>query len=163
MENSVVEETVDAPEAVADVVVETVKKSRKPRTEKVAEELPVENVSIGEQIVENDEGQKVIAAPKKSRAPRMSNMHTKNESGIVGSHAADSALKNAPTASAKTVKKEVDSEKVAVWSSKNIRWTGVGELSKGYNIVTKEAAEKWLTRQGIREATPEEVATYYSK
>ena len=31
------------------------------------------------------------------------------------------------------------------------------------NIVSKEAAEKWLKREGIRKATPEEVATYYGK
>jgi hypothetical protein len=44
-----------------------------------------------------------------------------------------------------------------------MRWTGVGALVKGYNIVTKEAAEKWLTRQGVRKASAEEVATYYGK
>jgi hypothetical protein len=40
-------------------------------------------------------------------------------------------------------------------------WSVVGRINKGYNIVTKEAAEKWLSRKGVREATPEEVATHY--
>lgn len=53
--------------------------------------------------------------------------------------------------------------KVAVHSIKNVHWQGVGHLNKGYNIVTKEAAAKWLTKSGIREATPEEVATHYGK
>lgn len=142
-------------------VTET-KKTRKPRTKKVAEETVIENVSIQESVVENDEGQKVVVAPNRPRAPRKSNTKT-NENGVVGSNAADYALRNAPKPTATVKKEEPSGEKVAIWSSKNIRWTGVGELSKGYNIVTKEAAAKWLSKAGIREATPKEVATYYSK
>ena len=52
---------------------------------------------------------------------------------------------------------------VALWSEKNVRWAEAGTLTKGYNIVTREAAEKWRGMRGIREATPEEVATYYGK
>jgi hypothetical protein len=153
MENTV--EEVEAP-------VEEVKKAKKPRTKAVAEETPVENVSIQESVVENDEGQKVISGPKRNRAPRKSNTRV-NEDGVIGSNAADYALKDAPKANAPVVKATPNPEKTALWSAKNIRWTGVGELSKGYNIVTKEAADKWLKKDGIREATPEEVATYYGK
>jgi hypothetical protein len=49
-------------------------------------------------------------------------------------------------------------EKVAVHSTRNVYWPGVGKVSKGYNIVKRDAAEMWLTRNHIREATPEEVA-----
>ena len=144
-------------------IAEPVKKARKPRAKKVAAETPVENVEIVEAVeTTSDEGQHVISGPKRTRAPRTSNMHTK-EDGTLGSHAADRALASAPVATAKAPEQSVDPEKTALWSAKNIRWTGVGELSKGYNIVTKEAAEKWLSKAGIREATPEEVATYYSK
>ena len=142
-----------------------VSKKRKPRTKSVEDAAPEvivdSNISEAEetQIAENDNT--VITGPKRQRAPRKSNMHTKGD-GSIGSHAADAALINAPSAVAKVQKKE-DPEKVALWSAKNIRWSIVGELSKGYNIVTKEAAEKWLTQRGIRLATPEEVATYYSK
>ena len=51
--------------------------------------------------------------------------------------------------------------KVAIHSEKNMHWNGIGGITKGYNIVTKEAAQQWLTRKGIRQATPEEVASYY--
>lgn len=54
------------------------------------------------------------------------------------------------------VKKEI--HKVALFSTKNVSWPGVGAVSKGYNFVTKEQASQWLTRSHIREATPEEVA-----
>jgi len=52
-------------------------------------------------------------------------------------------------------------EKVAIHSPKNINWSEVGELVKGYNIVTREAAEKWLARGSVRLATPQEVAKEY--
>lgn len=56
---------------------------------------------------------------------------------------------------------KVDDSKIAIYSEKNMHWNGIGGISKGYNIVTKEAAVKWLSRKGIREATPQEVASYY--
>lgn len=47
---------------------------------------------------------------------------------------------------------------VAIYSERNVTWQDVGKISTGYNIVSKEASEKWLTRGYIRLATPEEVA-----
>ena len=58
---------------------------------------------------------------------------------------------------------EVGDEQIAVHSAKNLHWQGVGKLKPGYNILSKEAAEKWLTNKHVREATAEEVATYYGK
>jgi hypothetical protein len=54
-------------------------------------------------------------------------------------------------------------EKVALYSLRNISWNGVGELIKGYNIVTSEKAEKWITNKSVRTATPEEVKRAYGK
>ena len=72
------------------------------------------------------------------------------ETGAIGSMAADGP---AVVATA-----EVDlSEKVAIHSTKSVRWEEVGSVSKGYNIVTKSQADKWLTRGHVRIATPEEV------
>ena len=51
--------------------------------------------------------------------------------------------------------------KVAVHSTKNVYWPGVGKILKGYNIVTKEQADQWLTRDHTRIALPEEVAKEY--
>ena len=52
-------------------------------------------------------------------------------------------------------------DKVAVYSSRNVSWDGIGKVLKGYNIMTKEKAEVWLTRDHARIATPEEVAKEY--
>lgn len=134
------------------------KPKRTRATKKVADTLPVSKVVV-EQHVINEEGQKVISAPKKAPAKTRSNVHTK-DGGAIGSHAADNALAKKEI---EVDSKEKDKSKVAIWSEKNIRWGELGHISKGYNIVTKEAADKWLSRSGIRKATPEEVASYYGK
>ena len=61
------------------------------------------------------------------------------------------------------VEKKAPPEKVAIYSLRNLNWNGVGALNKGYNIVTKEAAEKWITNKSVRTATPEEVKRAYGK
>lgn len=59
------------------------------------------------------------------------------------------------------VKPKDDPNKVAIFAQKNLSWSGVGRLEKGYNFVTKGVADKWLTHKSVRSATPEEVASYY--
>jgi hypothetical protein len=66
----------------------------------------------------------------------------------------------------KTVNKTAPKEEeitVALHSTKNVVWEGVGKIVTGYNILPKAAADKWLTRSHVREATPEEVAREYGK
>lgn len=59
--------------------------------------------------------------------------------------------------------KDKPEEKIALYSEKNLHWNGVGELERGYNILSKEDSEKWLTRRDVRIATPDEVAKFYRK
>lgn len=58
---------------------------------------------------------------------------------------------------------QVINEKLVLFSEKNIFWNGVGEVTKGYNVITKEVSEKWLTHGSVRIASPQEVASYYGK
>ena len=51
----------------------------------------------------------------------------------------------------------------ALYSIRNLFWSEVGELNTGYNIVTEEDAQKWLTHKSVRIATPDEVARHYGK
>jgi hypothetical protein len=60
-------------------------------------------------------------------------------------------------------KKEDKTDKVALYSTRNIHWNGLGNLSVGYNIVSKEASKKMITHKCVRIASPEEVASYYGK
>ena len=79
-----------------------------------------------------------------------------NEDGILTTKTADN-FKD------KVFKKEahVNDLKIAIHSDKNMSWVPVGKINRGYNIVTKEESEKWLSRKGVREATPQEIATHY--
>lgn len=52
-------------------------------------------------------------------------------------------------------------EKIAVYSDRNIFWQEVGRLSKGYSFITREEAEAWTRLKGVREASPEEVASHF--
>lgn len=78
--------------------------------------------------------------------------------GAIGVASAPRASKKAAPAKKKAVK-----ETVALHSTKNVVWPGVGKVYKGYNIVDKEVADQWLTRSHIRTATPEEVAKEFGK
>jgi len=59
------------------------------------------------------------------------------------------------------VKPQDDPSKVAIYAPRNLAWNGVGKLTQGFNFVTKEEANKWLTLRSVREASPEEVASHY--
>lgn len=63
----------------------------------------------------------------------------------------------------KIITKPAPEEKVAVYSLRNLNWNGVGELVKGYNIVTRKDSEKWITHKSVRTAEPEEVKRAYDK
>jgi hypothetical protein len=68
--------------------------------------------------------------------------------------------KKTTTKSAPKKEKEVT---IAVHSTRNVVWEGVGKIAKGYNILKEAEAEKWLTRNHVREATPEEISREYGK
>jgi hypothetical protein len=59
-------------------------------------------------------------------------------------------------------KKDIDADKVALFSTKNLHSAALGAISQGYNIVDANKAEKWLAHKAVRKATPEEVAAAYA-
>lgn len=101
----------------------------------------------------------VIQAPSKTKIAPRSNAHS-NDDGVISVHSAE---KNYPPVKVEKEDPKVEDYQIAVHSAKNLHWQGVGKLKPGYNILSKEVAEKWLTNKHVREATPEEVATYYGK
>lgn len=78
--------------------------------------------------------------------------------GVIGVAETPRPVKKTAVASVKKSDKTV-----AVHSTKNVSWSGVGKVYRGYNIVTPEQSEKWLTRNHIRLATPEEVAKEFGR
>lgn len=101
----------------------------------------------------------VIQAPSKTRLAPRSNAHA-NDDGVITVHSAE---KNYPPVKIEKETPKVENDQVAVYAEKNLHWQGIGKLKPGYNIISREVAEKWLTNKNVREATPEEVATYYGK
>lgn len=96
----------------------------------------------------------VISSDKVAPNPNLS--VTSNEENVIGSASAEKKETAKPKASE-------SKDTVAIYSTRNVNWSGVGQVSKGYNIVTKQAADKWATRDHIRIATPEEVARDFGK
>jgi hypothetical protein len=78
------------------------------------------------------------------------------ENGVIGTGRVAKTMKT----SAKG--KETKVEKVAIYSTKNVTWSSVGKVYRGYNLVTPDQAEKWLTRSHIRAATPQEIAQEFN-
>jgi hypothetical protein len=101
--------------------------------------------------------QTVITHPEPVKRAPVSNASSSDDGVVISRAASNKGVKKT------TETQKVDTSKVALFSEKNVRWSDVGALQKGYNIVTKEAAEKWSKLKGIRKATAEEVATYYGK
>ena len=107
-------------------------------------------------IDESKEDNGVITAPNKAGAGdnKQPSLGGTADSNVIGSAGAKASAKPV----AKSTQKKAT---VALYSDRNVHWSGVGKLEKGYNIVSKEQAARWLTRNHVREATPEEVASEY--
>jgi hypothetical protein len=126
----------------------------------VAEE-PVVEAPVVEHVVETpiveEAAQPVIETPAYQAPEEVQALGSVAE-GVIGATTAAVASPRKKKEKAAEVK-----EKVALYSTKNVTWSEVGKVYRGYNIVDKDAAEKWLTRSHIRIATPEEVAKEFGK
>ena len=108
-------------------------------------EAPVEPAE--EPVIEAPVVEAVVEAPAAEEPVQALGF---TETGAIGSMAADGP--------SKTINSDVNlSGKVALFSTKSVRWEEVGSLSRGYNIVTQKQADKWLTRGHVRIATADEV------
>jgi hypothetical protein len=141
--NSVEEEKVDAPvEAVEAPVVEEVT----PEPIKVEETPAVEEQAVvgTDSFAESVSEVQVVGSVA---------------DGAIGVASTPRPAKKAP----KAANKKAVQDTVAIHSTKNVTWPGVGKVYTGYNIVDKDASVQWLTRSHIREATPDEVAKAFGK
>jgi hypothetical protein len=109
----------------------------------------------------------VVEEFNKMTVPQLKSYAKKNKIDLFGATTKldllEAILPFVPRDDHKEIKSDTPQEKVAVFSERNLHWNGVGQLQKGYNIVTKEVSEKWLKHKAVREATPSEVAKHYGK
>jgi hypothetical protein len=127
-----------------------------PVAEEPVAETPVVEYAEETPVVE-EAAQAVVEAPS-YQAPEEVQALGAVEEGVIGATTAVVASPRKKKEKAAEVK-----EKIALYSTKNVTWSEVGKVYRGYNIVDKAAAEKWLTRSHIRVATPEEVAKEFGK
>lgn len=165
-------EKVEEFETLVEEIVEAKKEDKKPEPVKVTEdsakpepvkvETKVEklatelNLKPQVSVVEEPEQKNVVSSgsQKTSNPSDLAAALTGVANGVIGT----GSVKRKP-AEAKKAKPE--EEKVAIHSTKNVSWVGVGKINKGFNIVHKDHAEKWLERDHTRLVSPEELAQGY--
>lgn len=118
--------------------------------EDLAEELGIE-ASI-EEVEEPAE--EVIAAPAKGKSSKKKQAMAPVADGVIGT-----SVDNTQKTQVTNKVKEISGDTVAIYSARNVRWEGVGKINKGYNIVDKSEADKWIEKLShVRLASPEEVS-----
>lgn len=131
---------VDEPQVAPEEVVE----------EAVAEEAPAakddEDSSF---VIKSNDSKGSSKAKKKPAKPALAPV----ADGVIGSGGSAEVAPKPQMA-----KPVIDGEAVGLYSTRNIRWENVGQIWRGYNIVSKADSEKWLERPQVRVATPEEIA-----
>lgn len=133
-----IEELLVEPEAPEEVVEEVVVEET-PKAEEEDSSFVINSDSS------SDSSKSKKSTPKKALAPVAD--------GVIGSGGSDTPLPKPQKA-----KPVNDADAVGIYSTRNIRWENVGQVWRGYNIVSKSDSEKWLERPQIRVATPEEIA-----
>jgi hypothetical protein len=124
----------------------------------ISESSEAKNIKVSKpKAIPATDSDNVIGSPatKKAGGKKKSGTKTIKENVLASAKVEKLATEEVPQR--KTI------EKVALYSTRNVYWDGIGEIKKGYNIVRKDRAEKWLTRDHVREATPEEVAKGFGK
>lgn len=143
LNNPVEEEKIDAPVEIVDAPV--------------AEEVTPEPVKV-EEAPEAVEEQAVVGTDSFAGSTAEVQAVGSVADGAIGVATAPRQPKKVAPA-----KKKVAQDTVALHSTKNVTWPGVGKVYTGYNVVDKAAADHWLTRSHIRVATPDEVAKAFGK
>jgi hypothetical protein len=138
--NPAEEAVVETPSFVEALVAET----------PVVEEAP----AAPAQEESNTEEPSAVTAPSYAGSDMVQAVGTV-ANGAIG---ATTAKREPRKAAAKPVK---DEKTVAIKSTKNVSWVGVGKVSKGINIVSQKEADQWLTRDHITLVTPEQVKSEF--
>lgn len=150
-EDVVATESVEAALAVEEVAV--AEEATAVEDAPVAEEAPVVEEAkveeLAQDVITNISGKKP-STKKPGLAPV--------ENGAIGSTVVEAQEEVKAPAKPKPVE-----DTVAIKSTKNVVWQGVGKVVVGVNIVSKTEADQWLTRNHITLLTPDQVAKEYNK
>lgn len=140
---------------IEDIVLDEIELSEDDLIDGIVEEPVAEEIAEVAEVVEDApviEEPIIITTPSYSGSEEVQALGTVAD-GVIGATKKTRAKKSAPKV--ETVEEE---EKVAVYADKNYYWGPAGKIYRGYNIIKKSKADLWLTKSGVRLATPEEVA-----
>ncbi len=118
-------------------------------------------ISASDEVFSNQEisspsvSEDAISAPKLNKQAKPKDSIGPVTDGAIGVAVAKDKPKRISTSKKK---KSVSETAVAVYSTKNVSWPEIGKISRGYNILEKDVADKWLTRNHVRMVEPEELA-----
>lgn len=140
----------NTPEVKAEDVISAPETKEEPAAP-VAEEAPAKAEEAKSVPTNND----VIGVPSYDK-PRTQEAVGPLSTGALGTVTKTQAPKKAAPA-----KREKNAETVAINSTKNVSWMGIGKVVKGINFVSPADAEQWLTRDHVTKLTPEQVAKEY--
>lgn len=113
---------------------------------------------VAEEVAEVVEEAPVVKEPTIITTPSYSGSEEVQALGTVADGVIGATKKTRAKKSAPKVEAVEEEEKVAVYADKNYYWGPAGKIYRGYNIIKKSKADLWLTKSGVRLATPEEVA-----
>jgi hypothetical protein len=127
-------------------------------------ERPVEETTVESEIAEEpetveepapvEEKGDLISSPEPSESESAPAL-TPVANGVIGSGTAKKKSTAKKSSKGDTSPKE---QTVAVYSTRNVTWVGVGRVLTGLNLLPKSEAAQWLTRDHVREAEPSEVS-----
>tara|TARA_R110000796_G_scaffold148762_6_gene265648 strand:- start:784 stop:1233 length:450 start_codon:yes stop_codon:yes gene_type:complete len=123
-------------------------------------ERPVEEVAVEPETTEEPETES--PAPVEEKGEVISSPEPSEEAepalaliadGVIGTGSKKKTSKKAtkPAAGPKEAT-------VALYSTRNVTWVGVGRVLTGLNLVSESESVKWLERDHIRKAEPSEVS-----
>ena len=152
IENNFTEEAIVSPVVEEAPVVEAA-----PVEEATVEPVKVEEVEqVVDPVIEEQKVDAIVAPSYNAVAEEQALGSVEN--GVIGA----TTTPKAPKKQAEP-KQAKNTKTVAIKSTKNVVWSGVGKVVKGINIVSENEAEKWSTRSHITIVKPEDVAKEFGK
>ncbi len=116
---------------------------------------PVEAPSVEEVKVESPVVEEPVIVAEPAAEPVSEPVVEAQGIGIVNGAIGVAKTPVKKPASKSSTRKE--KEVTYLWSDRSLYWNGVGNLSKGFNVVLKANEDKWLSKGGVRKATQDEI------
>jgi hypothetical protein len=124
----------------------------------VVEETAAVEESPVEEVVETAKEEPKAEEPEAIKAPENEPVVEEQALGAVANGVIGASTTPKTPKKKSEPKADKDPKTVAIKSTKNVSWVGVGKVAKGINIVSQKEADQWITRDHITLVSPNDVA-----